>query len=221
MSPRRTMTVGIFITFEGGEGTGKSTQVSRLAAALRRHGHDVVVTREPGGSPLAEQVRALLLAPENADITPLAQALLFNAARSDHLARTIRPALARGAIVLCDRFMDSTRAYQGAAGGLDGITIDGLEALVVGATRPNLTIVLDLDPAVGLARADARRAPTARTDGFEARQLAFHERLRRGFLGIATRDPARVTVVDASADEATIAATIAALVTSRLGLAIG
>ncbi len=154
---------GVFITLEGGEGAGKSTQAARLAATLRaRTGRPVVVTREPGGSPRAEEIRAAVLAGVAKPYGPFAEALLFSAARLDHLETLIRPALARGETVICDRFLDSTRAYQGAAGGLDGELLDALERVVVGPTRPDLTLILDLPAETGLARARARGAAAGR-----------------------------------------------------------
>lgn len=150
---------GSFITFEGGEGAGKSTQIRRLAAHLRaRSGRPVLTTREPGGSVKAETIREALLSGLAKPYGPFAEALLFSAARIDHLDTRIRPALARGEIVLCDRFADSTRAYQGAAGGLDPAVLSALERVVVGPTRPDLTLILDCDPELGLARARARQA---------------------------------------------------------------
>ena len=186
---------GIFITFEGGEGAGKSTQIARLADRLKANGREIVLTREPGGTPQAEQVRGLLVSGDTARWSATAEALLNYAARDSHLQHVVRPALARGAIVLCDRFMDSTRAYQGYAGDFDMGLIDALEASVVGATRPDLTLIFDLDPAAGLARARGR-ADTE--DRYERKGLAFHQRLRDGFLDIARMDPARCKLVDAT-----------------------
>ncbi len=179
---------GKFITFEGGEGSGKSTQARLLADRLRAAGSKVLQTREPGGSPFAEQVRALILDPATAAHSPLAQALLFSAARADHLAQTIRPALAAGSFVICDRFADSTRVYQGAAGGLDRATVDFLEGIVVGDAQPDLTLLLDIDPRIGLERARRRRIEVSGTtgggiDSYEARELSFHEKLRSGLPG--------------------------------------
>jgi dTMP kinase len=212
---------GKFITFEGGEGSGKSTQVSLLATQLTQAGHRVVTTREPGGSAFAERIRGLLLETCRATGTALAEALLFNAARADHLAATIKPALARGDWVISDRFMDSTRAYQGAGGALAASDIDALEALVVAADRPDLTIVLDLDPREGLDRARRRHATgeavAGERDPFEARELAFHARLRQGFLDIAAREPRRCAVLDAAEPPDAIAAAVRALVAARLG----
>src|SRR5258706_9392426 len=176
------MSRGRFITLEGGEGTGKSTQARLLQSRLEAAGRRVVLTREPGGSPFAEQVRELLIGQATAPHSPLSEALLFNAARHDHLERTIRPALAAGAFVVCDRFADSTRVYQGAAGGLSLDKLETLERLVVGDTVPDLTFILDLPAAEGLARASRRRqqqgAAVAVVDAYEQRPLAFHERLR-------------------------------------------
>jgi dTMP kinase len=200
---------GIFITFEGGEGVGKSTQIKHLAARLAKMGIEPLLTREPGGSAFAETARGLLLDPKAAPQSAMAQALLFYAARADHLEVTIRPALSAGRWVLCDRFADSTRAYQGAASGVDTAAIAALDGLVVGSDQPALTVLLDLDPKVGLARADQRRtaAPGAfiAADTYESRRLDFHQRLRAGFLEIAKHEPSRVVVIDAFQNELTIA----------------
>ncbi|GJE60742.1 dTMP kinase [Methylobacterium trifolii] len=210
------MTPGTFITFEGGEGAGKSTQVERLARALRAaHARPVHVTREPGGSERAEEIRAALLAGAAKPYGPFAEALLFAAARIDHLDRLIRPALAAGEVVLCDRFMDSTRAYQGAAGGLDPGTVAALERVVVGRTRPDLTLILDLPPETGLARARTRAAGEG-PDRFEAEALDFHARLRAAFRAIAEAEPARCTVIDASQAPDSVEAAIRAAVDARL-----
>jgi dTMP kinase len=209
---------GAFITFEGGEGAGKSTQIARLAATLRaRSGRPVCVTREPGGSPRAEEIRTALLDGVAKPYGPFAEALLFSAARIDHLDRLIRPALRRGETVLCDRFIDSTRAYQGAAGGLDPGLVDALERVVVGPTRPDLTLILDLAPEAGLARAAGRGARTGQgADRFEAEALDFHVRLREAFLAIARAEPERCAVIDASRDPDAVEAAIGAAVAARL-----
>jgi len=212
------MARGKFITFEGGEGAGKSTQVRLLAERLRLVGHAALETREPGGSPFAEQVRALILDPATAPHGPLSEAFLFSAARADHLERTILPALAAGTCVVSDRFSDSTRVYQGAAGGLDAATIATLERLTVAGRGPDLTVILDLAPAIGLARATARRRAGHASDGYEARDLAFHERLRAGFLAIATAESHRCVVVDGALAEAAIADQVWRAVTARLAL---
>ena len=175
---------GRFITLEGGEGAGKSTLARALAQRLEGAGHRVAVTREPGGSPKAEAIRTAILSGRFKEQGAFAEALMFSAARIDHIDSLIRPALERGDWVSCDRFIDSTRVYQGAAGALSASTIEGLEALVVGDERPDLTIVLDVPPDVGLARVRAR---SAATDGFEARGLDYHERLRAGFLLLAMK----------------------------------
>ena len=214
------MSEGKLITFEGGEGSGKSTQARLLVDRLVAAGVDVLLTREPGGSPFAEQVRALILDPATAPHSALSEALLFYAARSDHLDKTIRPALATGRWVICDRFSDSTRVYQGAAGGVDAGVLDTLEGLVVRETRADLTVILDLAADVGLARADSRRhgakAGPVQPDAYEKRDLAFHERLRAGYAAIARREPQRCILVDASAAPDVIAAAVWTYVEQRL-----
>lgn len=188
---------GTFITFEGGEGSGKSTQIRRLADRLRQTGRDVVMTREPGGTPEAEAVRALLVSGDVTRWTANSEALLNYAAREQHLEQVVKPALAGSKIVLCDRFMDSTRAYQGYAGGCDLAFIDALEKTIVGPTRPNLTLIFDLDPAAGLDRARSR-GDAISEDRYERKGLAFHRKLREGFLDILRRDSKRCRLVDAS-----------------------
>jgi len=187
---------GHFITFEGGEGTGKSSHARDLAESLRKKGRTVVLSREPGGSPGAEDIRALLVTGATGRWSATAEILLNYAARESHLRETIRPALARGDLVLCDRFMDSTRAYQGFAGGGDMELIDALERQIVGATRPELTLILDVDPELGLTRAKGRGA--SGEDRFEKKGLDFHRSLRQGFLTIAAKDPGRCRVIDSS-----------------------
>jgi dTMP kinase len=211
---------GRFITLEGGEGTGKSTQTRRLVAHLASLGIDAIATREPGGSPGAENLRQLLLAGAVAPLGPAAEAIVFSAARIDHLDATIRPALRRGAFVVCDRFADSTRAYQGALGNLDPRLIRALERTTVGETRPDLTLVLDLPAETGLARAGARRASGA-ADRFEAEALAFHQALRSTFLEIAAAEPQRCVVIDASADEERVADAVWKAVETRLLAGMG
>ena len=181
---------GRFITLEGGEGAGKSVQARRLAARLREAGLGVVLTREPGGSPGAEALREVILSGGAARFGAIGEAMLFSAARIDHIDATIAPALRRGEWVVCDRFLDSTRAYQGAAGRLDPALVASLERVAVGACRPDLTLVLDLPAAEGLARAAARRGEAA-ADRFEREGLAFHETLRRAFLAIVEAEPER------------------------------
>ena len=204
---------GRFITLEGGEGAGKSTQAARLAARLRDRGVEPVLTREPGGSPLAERIRGVILSGAVAPLGPAAEAVMFSAARIDHLEKTIRPALARGAWVICDRFSDSTRAYQGALGNLDPRFLRELERVTIGATRPDLTLVIDVPAAAGLARARAR---SSTVDRFEAEGLAFHEALRSAFLDIAEGEPARCAVIDGSADADAVEKAVWAVVEQRL-----
>ena len=203
---------GRFITLEGGEGAGKSTQAARLAEWLRGQGIDVLITREPGGSPGAEALRELLLAGGVAPFGAEAEALVFALARADHLARTIRPALERGAWVISDRFADSTRAYQGAAG-VAPAYMDRLDAIAIGETRPDLTLILDLPPQSGLQRMRKRDRPV---DRFEADELQVHEARRRVFLDIAAREPGRCVVIDASGGEDEVAAAIRAATMERL-----
>ena len=209
------MAQGKFITFEGGEGAGKSTQLKRLAARLQAQGREVVATREPGGSPGAEDIRALVLKGEADRWSPVTETLLMYAARRDHVERVIRPALARGAWVICDRFADSTRAYQGAAGGTDPGLIGALETYILEATRPDLTLIFDMPVKVGLDRAEARAGAEMR---FESKGQAFHERLREGFLAIARAEPERCAVVDAAGTLDEVEARVWAAVQARLGV---
>ena len=197
---------GIFVTFEGGEGSGKSTQLKLLADALTAQGHRVVQTREPGGTPEAEALRTLLVSGDTGRWTAEAEALLNYAARNSHLQKIIRPALASGQTVLCDRFMDSTRAYQGYAGGCDMSLLDALEASIIGDTRPNLTLIFDLEPVEGLARAKTRN--DGAEDRYERKGIVFHQALRRGFLKIAEGDPARCRVIDATGSVEAVAARV-------------
>ena len=210
------MNAARFITLEGGDGVGKSTQVARLVARLRADGHEAIATREPGGSPKAEAIRTLLLSGAAAAFGPSAEAILFAAARLDHVRTLIRPALDRHAFVVCDRFLDSTRAYQGAAAQVDPALITALERVAVGVTRPNLTVILDLPEDVGLARARARRTGAAGADRFESLDMAFHGRLRRAFLATAAAEPDRCVVVEASEPVDTVADAIWSAVNSRL-----
>jgi dTMP kinase len=193
---------GLFIAFEGGEGAGKSTQVALAAEWLRSLGRSVVETREPGGTPLGRQLRHLLLDP-TAQLTPRAEALLYGADRAQHVETVIRPALAAGQIVLSDRYVDSTLAYQGAGRGL-GDDARVVTAWATGRLLPRLTVLLDLEPATGLARAGNRAAP----DRFEAASLAFHEAVRQGFRALAAADPGRYLVLDATLDPSAVAARV-------------
>ena len=207
------MAKGRFITFEGGEGAGKSTQLKRLAATLRDRGLDVVTTREPGGSPGAEQIRGLLVSgdPDRWDGTT--EALLHFAARRDHLRQTVWPALEAGKWVLCDRFADSTLAYQGCGHGLPHETIRDLYRVAVGEFAPDLTLILDLPVETGLKRAASRGGAE---DRYEKMDRAFHQRLRDGFLSIATAEPRRCVVVPADQGEDEVAKAILAAIDERL-----
>ena len=189
---------GAFITMEGGEGGGKSTQVRALVARLLAAGIPAIATREPGGSPVAEALRGALLSGRFETYGPRIEAILFAAARIDHLDETIKPALETGTWVVSDRFHDSTRAYQGALGEVEPRFLDRLERVTLAGTRPDLTLILDCPASVGMARADARRSATEAPDRFEKQSLAFHETLRRAFLDIAAREPNRCVIVDAT-----------------------
>ena len=206
---------GKFVTLEGGEGAGKSTQARLLAEHLRSLGHECVVTREPGGSPVAEALREVILSGAAAPLGPSAETVLFAAARIDHVVQTILPALARGAFVVCDRFTDSTRVYQGALGQVDPGLIRTLEEIATAQCRPDLTLILDLPAQTGLARAAARRAQQA-ADRYEAEGLAFHEGLRIAFLEIAASEPTRCKVVDAAKGPEEVAQAIKAVVQALL-----
>jgi len=208
------MARGFFITVEGGEGGGKSTQIRRLGERLTAAGREVVTTREPGGSPGAELIRSLLVTGGADRWSPVTETLLVNAARRDHIERVIAPALKRGATVLCDRFADSTRAYQGAGGGAPVALISMLETAVLDDLKPDLTLILDLPAELGLARAAGRGGAEGR---FEAKPLDFHGRLRAAFLAIAEAEPGRCVVIDASRDEASVATAIWSWVKSRIG----
>jgi len=206
---------GRFITFEGGEGSGKSTHAKRLAAQLRSAGLDVVLTREPGGSPGAEIIRHILLSGAAKPLGAETETILFAAARDDHVREVIRPALIAGKWVVCDRFIDSTRVYQGAVGKVDAKLIRGLERVTVGAAMPDLTFVLDVPATVGLARAKHRRG-TGEVDRFESETVEFHEELRRAYRRLAEDEPRRVLIVDGRAPKEVVAERIWATVKERL-----
>jgi dTMP kinase len=206
---------GRFITFEGGEGTGKSTQARLLAQRLAAEGIDVVLTREPGGSAGAEIIRHVVLSGAAKPFGPGAEAILFAAARDDHLSETIRPALRRGVWVISDRFADSTRIYQGVLGQVDRDLIRALERIVVGSDRPDLTIILDVPAEVGLERAAARRGAGA-ADRFEAETIEFHAALREAFRALAAAEPKRCVLIDSTLPPAEVAGRIWRLVQKRL-----
>ena len=208
---------GKFITFEGGEGAGKSTQIHHLAAHLRECGIRGGTTREPGGTPAAEAIRRFILGGAASAMGAEAEALLFAAARADHVGTVIRPALDSNAWVLCDRFADSTHVYQGVEGGVPAETLAALERIAVGDSRPDLTIILDVPPEVGLARVKARHAATGgRPDRFDSEALDLHARRRAAFLALAEADPARCLVVDATRNENEVADDVWRSVTARL-----
>ncbi|MCK4868009.1 MAG: dTMP kinase [Alphaproteobacteria bacterium] len=206
---------GRFITLEGGEGGGKSTQARRLAAMLESEAGETLLTREPGGSPGAEQIRGLLVDGEVHRWDAITETLLHFAARRDHLVNTVQPALARGAWVISDRFADSTMAYQGFGHGVDRDAIAELYRICVGSLKPDLTLILDLPVEAGLARAAGRGGGE---DRYERMDVAFHERLRQGFLEIAGREPARCVVIDAARGEDEVHAQIIAAVRERMAL---
>lgn len=190
--------MGKFITFEGPEGAGKSTQLKRLAEYLREKGHAVITTREPGGTPLAEQLREILKTHRGAEkLHPETELLLMEAARSQHAREVILPALERGCVVLCDRYYDSTTAYQGGARNIDSSLIDRLNLFAAGFRKPDLTLIFDLDIETGFRRAGKRQETAGEYDRFEAETRAFHQRVREMFLQIARTEPDRVKIIDA------------------------
>lgn len=194
--------MGMFITFEGGEGAGKSTQCRRLKSELERQGYEVVLTREPGGVPEAEKIRDLLVQRDGGNWTPMAECLLFFAARQMHVEKLIKPALAAGKIVISDRFTDSTVAYQGYGHGFDLVTIHAIEKLTLGGFEPDITFLLDLPVEEGLRRSLKQKDQAAgrenTEDRFEKMDTSFHEKLRQGFLKIASENPDRCHVIDAT-----------------------
>jgi len=204
---------GLFVTLEGPEGAGKSTNREYLAERLRACGVDVVLTREPGGTPLAERIRELLLTPADEPMAMDTELLLVFAARAQHLAQVIRPALERGAVVLCDRFTDATYAYQGGGRGLSIERIAQLEAFVQGELRPDLTLIFDLPVEVGLARAAAR----GRLDRFEQEGLRFFESVRRAYLERAKAAPSRYRIIDAGQPLNVVQQNVQALIPELMG----
>ena len=200
----------MFVAFEGGEGAGKSTQVVALAAALRARGLDVLETFEPGDTMIGPDVRRLVLGHASAGLSPVAEALLYAADRAEHVEAVLRPALARGAVVLTDRYVDSSLAYQGAGRPLDHDEVARLNTFATGGLTPDLTVLLDLDPAQGLARAGAE------PDRLEVEPLEFHRRVRAQYLALAAADPDRYVVIDAAAPPDQVAAQVAAAVLARL-----
>ncbi len=200
---------GLFITLEGIDGTGKSTQHRLLAQYLKKRGHKVVATREPGSTHVGEQIRDILLASKTEKLAPVAELMLMYAARAQHLDEVVRPALARGEIVASDRFNDASMAYQGYGRKLGVEAVRGIDRIVCGATQPDLTLVLDLSPRQALARAHGREARQKSKHGrFEVQGLSFHERVRGGYLTIAKRDPRRVKLINADQSVAEVHAEI-------------
>ena len=206
---------GRFITFEGGEGSGKSTQIRLLAERLDAEKLRVVVTREPGGSPGAEIIRHLVLSGMGKLLGPEAETMLFAAARDDHVQTVITPALAQGMWVLCDRFADSTRAYQGKVGQVDTRLLDGFERVTIGDLKPDLTVILDLPVETGITRASARRGADA-PDRFESEQIDFHQKLRDAYREIALNEPQRCMLIDAAGTPEEVAEKVWAAVQGRL-----
>ena len=203
---------GRLITLEGGEGAGKTTQARFIAAWLREQGREVVTTREPGGSPLAEAIRQLVLADWNEGVAPITELLLIFAARSAHLQATVLPALQRGCDVVCDRFVDASWAYQGAGRGVEAHKLAAIEQMVLGDLRPDLTLVFDIDPSVGLARAQGR----GDANRFEAETLAFMQRVRQAYLDRAASEPQRCVVIDASLPSDAVGERIQKILEQRL-----
>lgn len=213
---------GTFITFEGGEGAGKTTQINRLAQSFTDKGYKVITTREPGGTPEAEKIRDLLVQRDGGKWSPISEALLLFAAREMHVKRVIRPALDDGHILICDRFTDSTRAYQGYGHGLDLSIIETLKETVLGGLEPDLTFILDIDAKTGLGRSERRLASEAlsikqKEDRFESLDISFHEKLRQGFLSIAKENPDRCKVFDADKNLDGIAAKILKVALLKVG----
>ena len=205
---------GRFITLEGGEGAGKSTQIQVVKDYLLTRGNDVVVTREPGGTSEGQEIRNLLVSGDKDKWSPLSETLLILADRAAHLESLIRPALAEGKYVVCDRFFDSTRAYQGVAGGLGLDVIHNLQQAVLGTTLPDVTLLLDIDPEKGLRRAQERGGELR----FESKTLAYHRTLRNAFLDFAAQEPDRIFVIDADRDVEAVSADILAVLDERLNV---
>ena len=203
---------GRFITLEGGEGAGKSSQIQVVKDYLEARGIDVIVTREPGGTPVGQKIRNLLVSGDKDKWSPLSETLLILADRAAHLERVIRPALADGKYVVCDRFFDSTRAYQGIAGGLGLEVIHNLQQPVLGTTLPDVTLLLDIDPEKGLSRAQERGGDLR----FESKTLAYHQTLRQAFLDFAKQEPERMVVIDADRDIEAVSTDIITVLGERL-----
>ena len=209
----------MFITLEGIEGSGKTTQIEATAQWLTATGYPCLTTREPGGTPIGAQIRSVLLRPDNQGLVPKAELMLYAADRAQHLETVVKPALAAGTVVVCDRYFDATLVYQGYARGLDRQMIRRLHQLASDGLMPDLTLLLDLDPAAGLARAWRRMEADgshARESRFEKEQLAFHQRVRAGYLDLARREPQRVRIIDAAVDPAAVSNQIQAILETHL-----
>lgn len=204
---------GLFLTFEGGEGAGKTTQIARLAKAFEAEGRRVIVTREPGGSHIANRIRSLILDPKMKGLVPLAELFLYEASRAQHVSDVIRPALDAGHVVICDRYVDSSVVYQGVARGLEASLVKRLNDMATGALYPDLTLLLDLDPRIGLARVGARGI----LDRMEKEALSFHQAVRAGFLSLAKKERRRFRVVNASMSRDAIHAQILSALEPHLG----
>jgi len=215
--------MGFFITFEGIEGCGKTTQIKRLADRLSAAGHRTLLTREPGGCPISDKIRSILLDADNRGMVPLTELLLYAAARAQHVAEVIVPALQSGTIVLCDRFSDATLAYQHSGRDIDRATIDTLNSLACQSVRPDLTVLMDCDVSIGLARAKSRieAASGPREERFELEANPFHQRVRDGYLALAAAEPARFVTVSAGGSIDEIAGAISQQVMGRLALQSG
>ena len=209
--------MSLFITFEGPEGSGKTTQIELLRGYLEEKGYSVLATREPGGTSIGDQIRAILLAPRNTEMLPASEALLFSAARAQIVNQVIRPHLTRGGIVLCDRYADSTLAYQGYGHGLDLETLHTITALATGGLKPDLTVYLDIDVEEGLRRKlAAHKASNSEWNRIDRQAMAFHRRVRDGYLRMAATEPGRWLVIDATQDLEAIQALIRAGVEAKL-----
>lgn len=208
----------MFITFEGIEGCGKSTQINLLAGQLQRLGRQILLTREPGGCPISDQIRRLLLDADNRAMVPMTELMLYAAARSQHLAEIVQPALTAGSLVLCDRFSDATRAYQAFGRGIDRQAMESLNDLACNGLTPDLTLLLDCPVEVGLARARQRIAGSSgpKEERFELESLHFHQRVRDGYLQLAAEEPDRFVVIDAAASQDQVARTVLQAVQQRL-----
>jgi dTMP kinase len=211
----------MFITLEGIEGSGKTTQAKHMVDFFRAKGSDCVLTREPGGTAIGQKIRSILLDPDSKNMSPLTELLLYNADRAQHIDELVGPALAAGKIVICDRYFDATWVYQGFARGIDMTLVDGLHRLLFKGLKPDITILLDLAPQLGLTRAWQQIENGGRTEAetrFEKEAVAFHNKVRSGYLKLARREPERFKVVDAAADERTVKETIIDILTAAVSL---